>query len=137
MLTVEKINNFDTVYNIIVSTMKEYYINAFGKFDKTIERAYLLEDFKQYDYYLINNGIGLISYKVNNERLFINELHILKKYQNQGYGSLILKEIISKTNFPILLEVLKVNASALRFYQKHGFIIIGENETHYKMEYKL
>lgn len=136
MFDFKKIETFDIVYNIIISTMKEYYIATYGVFDENVEKEYLLNDFQSYNYYLINNGIGLISYKIENDDLFINELHILKQYQGHGYGSLILKDIIKKSNTDILLEVLKVNTKALKFYQKHNFSIIGENDTHYKMRYK-
>lgn len=136
MFDFKKIETFDIVYNIIISTMKEYYIATYGVFDENVEKEYLLNDFQSYNYYLINNGIGLISYKIENDDLFINELHILKQYQGLGYGSLILKDIIKKSNTDILLEVLKVNTKALKFYQKHNFSIIGENDTHYKMRYK-
>jgi len=39
------------------------------------------------------------------------------------------------TRLPAGLRVLKVNVGARRLYQRLGFVIVGETETHYDMRY--
>jgi len=74
---------------------------------------------------------------------------IKKKYQNKGYGSLLLKKTLSiLKKFPkinkVILNVRITNLRAINLYNKFGFEIIGkianyyrDNESAYLMELKI
>jgi ribosomal-protein-alanine N-acetyltransferase len=74
---------------------------------------------------------------------------IKKKYQNKGYGSLLLKKTLSIVKkFPkinkVILNVRITNLRAINLYNKFGFEIIGkianyyrDNESAYLMELKI
>ena len=71
-----------------------------------------------------------------NGDLFINEISILKEYQNKGLGRKILEEQLKenqKKGIRTILQVFKDNP-AKRLYEKLGFKVYGETETHYQME---
>lgn len=57
---------------------------------------------------------------------------ILKKFQGNGIGKIILKDLI-KNHPKIELEVLKVNFRAKYFYENLGFIIFDETEDVFRM----
>ena len=84
-----------------------------------------------------NKMIGVYAvHTTENGDLFINEISILKDYQNQGIGSNILKQQLAenhKKGIRTILQVFKDNP-AKHLYEKLGFKIYGENETHYQME---
>lgn len=60
---------------------------------------------------------------------FIRDLQIYEQYRGQGYGNLMIAEIVQmyKTiKLPLALCVLVDNAPALHLYQKYGFKITSE-----------
>ena len=67
---------------------------------------------------------------------FINEISILKEYQNKGIGRKILEEQLKENRqkgIRTILQVFKDNP-AKSLYEKLGFKVYGETETHYQME---
>ena len=71
-----------------------------------------------------------------NGDLFINEISILKEYQNKGIGRKILEEQLKENRqkgIRTILQVFKDNP-AKSLYKKLGFKAYGETETHYQME---
>lgn len=71
-----------------------------------------------------------------NKDLFINEISILKEYQNKGIGKSILENQLNENREKGIRTVLQVfkNNSAKELYEKLGFKIYGETFTHYQME---
>lgn len=68
--------------------------------------------------------------------MFINEISILKKYQNKGIGREILEKQLKENHqkkIRTILQVFKENP-AKSLYEQLGFKIYGETQTHYKME---
>ena len=67
--------------------------------------------------------------------LAIDNLTIKKEYQDKGYGSALLAEIIQKgkeagvTNFT--LEVRESNQMAMALYDKFGFKVAGRRKRYY------
>lgn len=82
-----------------------------------------------FSYYLVydlnNMIIGYIGTRELDDSVEILNFAIIPDYQNQGYGSLLMEEIIEharkldKKN--IILEVRKSNTIARRFYLSFGF----------------
>ena len=71
-----------------------------------------------------------------NGGFFINEISLLNEYQGKGIGRNILKKKLEenrKNNIRRILQVFKDNP-AKRLYERLGFKIYGETETHYQME---
>ncbi|KMQ52215.1 acetyltransferase, GNAT family [Chitinispirillum alkaliphilum] len=131
--------DYDFLYNLLKSTMKQYYIEAFKKWDETLEKQYFDESFSKDVYKIIiwaDYNVGCISITETDQSLFINEFQILPEFQNRGIGKIILKSIIEESNrllIPIKLEVLKVNKKARAFYSNFGFIFDGQKEYHDSM----
>lgn len=68
--------------------------------------------------------------------LFINEISLLKEYQNKGIGTKILRKQLKENKINkirTILQVFKGNP-AKKLYEKLGFKVYGETETHYQME---
>jgi ribosomal protein S18 acetylase RimI-like enzyme len=71
--------------------------------------------------------VGMIAY--NNTE--ISQLYIHNDYQGIGIGQTLLDKAKTQSNGILTLYTFEVNKSAQRFYEKHGFKIIGkghENE---------
>jgi len=82
----------------------------------------------QIDLALINEKVvGMIAY---NERE-INQLYIHIDYQGIGIGQTLLDKVKAQSSGKLKLYTFEINKNAQRFYEEHGFEIIGrghENE---------
>jgi N-acetylglutamate synthase-like GNAT family acetyltransferase len=85
-----------------------------------------------------NKPIGTIGINESDGAIVIGRLYIIDSYQSKGIGSKIINDIIDKYPGKTLrLGVLKVNNRAKRLYESLGFKVYGEENEHYKMEYKV
>ena len=83
--------------------------------------------------------IGCVSILEVNEFYFLSLIEILPKYQNQGIGTNLIEELLSKVkkrNKSVYLQVLRANEKAQKLYKNLGFSIESDTDTHYKMVYK-
>ncbi|MCJ8008149.1 GNAT family N-acetyltransferase [Lederbergia wuyishanensis] len=87
----------------------------------------LTKDF-QIDLALLDgNVVGMIAYN----KIEISQLYIHINYQGMGIGQSLLDRAKEQSSGRLTLFTFEVNVNAQRFYQKHGFKIIGrghENE---------
>ncbi len=61
----------------------------------------------------------------------------LPEYQRRGVGSAVIKDVnreATEQELPVTLGVLKVNPRAQALYEKLGFVVNGETETHILMK---
>ena len=128
--------DFDYLYELrkrsFVNYVKEYY----GGWNEQEQRGYyriFLGKYK-YDTYIItynNERIGSYTYKIHDNIIDIVNLTLESKVQHCGIGSSLLNTI--KSQYPTLtitLKCFKTN-TAILFYRKLGFIIVGETPSHY------
>ena len=93
-----------------------------------LSKDLVLENFKNNPFakYLVlkenNEIIGYIYYSDIYERAEINQIEIIKKYRHQQKGTKLLKYFLDFINKDVTLEVKIDNISALRLYEKCGFI---------------
>ena len=81
--------------------------------------------------------IGLIASREADDCIRLLQLFLLPDAQAKGIGSHILAQVLAeatRAHRPVILRVLKSNPRATTFYERHGFAVTGETETHYNME---
>ena len=81
---------------------------------------------------------GFVYFKEEQDRIIVDVLCVFTEYRNSGLGSKVMKSFINKanqTNKPIYLDTFKTNP-AKRFYERHGFVVDGENQSHFIMKYQ-
>jgi ribosomal protein S18 acetylase RimI-like enzyme len=84
---------------------------------------------------LDERNIGVLSVERREDEFFLANLQILPEFQGQGLGGAIIANLLSEAfvlNLPVRLQVLKVNP-ARRLYERLGFAVVGETESHYLM----
>jgi GNAT superfamily N-acetyltransferase len=135
-------NDYCFYYYVRKETVREYIEKTYGwdsKVQKENHRKYF--NINMQNKHIIElecKKIGLLNYIEEINCIEIDQLFILPKYQNKGIGSIILKEIINtgkNKNKPIILEVLKSNIKAQRFYNKLGFIEYDQTDTEIKFRF--
>jgi ribosomal protein S18 acetylase RimI-like enzyme len=64
--------------------------------------------------------------------VLLASIRLFPGYQNKGIGTTIIKNLLEKSEKTVRLHVLKVNP-ARRLYERLGFKICEETETHFVM----
>lgn len=119
-------------------TFEKYVIEFFGNFNQKImeEHLEILKDglFK----IMVNNEIaGFVYFKEEQEKIIVDVFCLFSNYRNSGLGSCVMNSFIKKANElnkPIVLDTFKTNP-AKKFYERHGFKVIDENNSHFILKY--
>jgi ribosomal protein S18 acetylase RimI-like enzyme len=86
------------------------------------------------------HAVGAVCTSDEEDHLSIIELQILPEWQNRGIGSAILEKQIQRAaslkKAQVRLQVLRENR-ARRLYERRGFAVTSESETHYIMVLRL
>ena len=135
------LDDFDFLFELKKENFK-WYVDKIWGWNDDDQKQRLKQDLEEH---LAHKRIILVDGKkvgvyavhtTENGDLFINEISILKEYQNKGLGRKILEEQLKenhKKGIRTILQVFKENP-AKSLYEKLGFKIYGETETHYQME---
>ncbi len=121
------------------AAFKDYVEQVWG-WDEDSQRVLHDRRFAEQDYRVVcldGRDVGMISVAVKPDSPFVNQLHILPDYQGQGIGRTCMLMVIdkgSKLGLPVRLQVLKVNPRAVAFYERLGFTITGDTDTHFLMQ---
>jgi ribosomal protein S18 acetylase RimI-like enzyme len=74
------------------------------------------------------------------EEIRLVDISLLPKYRNAGVGTSLIRDLFAEadeTNRAVRLQVEKTNDGARRLYERTGFFVTGENQTHTQMERKV
>jgi N-acetylglutamate synthase-like GNAT family acetyltransferase len=72
--------------------------------------------------------IGVMGIQDKAEVVLIRHAYVRTNQRNKGIGSLLLQELTKDAKKPILIGTWKAADWAIRFYQKHGFRLVEEEE---------
>ena len=126
------------VYQVKCAAMREYIEQTWG-WDEGAQRRLHDRRFGSQEFQIVSldgRDVGIMSVALEPECVFLNQIYILPGYQGQGIGRkcmLTVFERATKSNLPIKLKVLKVNTRAAAFYERLGFVIAGDTDTHLLM----
>lgn len=135
------LDDFDFLFELKKENFK-WYVDKIWGWNDDDQKQRLKQDLEEH---LAHKRIILVDSKkvgvyavhiTENGDLFINEISILKEYQHKGIGRKILEEQLKENKqkgIRTILQVFKENL-AKTLYEKLGFKVYGENETHYQME---
>ena len=118
-------------YYLIANLEKSLFDSPFSI--KDLENMSLQEDFKIWKIYG-NNLIGYVCFfQVKNE-VEIVKIGIMKSHQGKNYGTHLITKIKNLSIKKIFLEVSSLNKTAIKFYEKNGFKIIGVRKNYYTLK---
>jgi len=93
------------------------------------------EHFKPEQTTVVTAGAEIIGYaqvEPKSEALYLRMLLLAPEHQKKGVGTSILRRVLSvasEQRLGVELQVFKINESAKRFYERHGFRVVGETPT--------
>ncbi len=121
------------------AAMRPHAEKTYGVWDADLQR----ERFKQrFDpaqmQVIVVDGVdaGMLQVEERTEEVFIPAIWLLPAYQGRGIGTRLLRGVIDAAaaqGKPVALRVLKGNMGARSLYQRLGFGVTGETDTHYIM----
>jgi ribosomal protein S18 acetylase RimI-like enzyme len=133
--------DLDFLYLLKKKTLKAY-IEATWGWDEAFQYRYHQQNYDPSTCSIIQDGekdIGCLSISEDPRRIFLQVIEIAPNYQNQGIGTRLVQDVISRgmeLQKNIELQVLRVNQQARKLYTSLGFQITGESETHFQMVYE-
>jgi ribosomal protein S18 acetylase RimI-like enzyme len=87
---------------------------------------------------LDNKPIGRMIVVRSDEEIRLADIAILPEYFNDGIGTFLIKHLLTEAAQaakPVGLRVYKSNERAVRFYERLGFIVAGEDELAFSMQH--
>jgi len=132
-------DDFIFLYNLKVTCLKDYVAATYGWDDE-----YQLQRFTSYFdpstmqiIVVDDHDVGHLSVEDSGDELYIAGIYLLPAWQNQGLGTSVLMDILTAaagSEIGVYLQVLRVNP-AVRLYERLGFAIFEETDTHFKMRW--
>jgi N-acetylglutamate synthase-like GNAT family acetyltransferase len=88
-----------------------------------------IDDGVRFSCYVDNNEVvGVMGIQDKSDVALIRHAYVRTKQKKQGIGTLLLQELIKDAEKPILIGTWKAADWAIRFYEKHGFRLVEEEE---------
>ena len=124
--------DFDVLAGLRIAAMRDS-LERIGRFDATRARERLRKSFSpQSTQFIVLGGkrIGFYALRECDGHLALDHLYIHPEHQGRGIGSAVLRLLLAKAD----LKGLAIKVGALRgsdsnrFYQRHGFRKISEDE---------
>ena len=130
--------DFEPLLAIRIEVMREHLERVF-RYKPSRARRVFREHFNEPGLRLIVIGdetAGCVGFRIGVAEIKIDSFYLARHYHNGGLRTTILKILLAEadaTGLPVRLEVL-TGSKADRFYLRHGFVKLGEDEIegHYE-----
>lgn len=125
------------LFHLYQASMKDYVTQTWG-WDEAAQQILFRERFEPTHVQIVvvdGRAVGALSVQQQPDTLVLANLQILPEAQKQGLGAAIIKMLLCQARelgVSVSLQVLKVNP-ARKLYERLGFTVIGETDTHYLM----
>lgn len=132
-------DDYDFLRALHEAAMRPHVEAAFGPWNAEDQRERFHQHFDPTPrQVIVVDGVdaGMLMLEERAEEVFLAAIYLLPAYQKRGIGTRLLKEIIARAGAlgkPVALRVLKANLGARSLYQRLGFGVTGETDTHYVM----
>ncbi len=134
--------DYSFLFDLHKAAMQVYVEETFGPWDEDWQEKYFRSRFDPMELQVIqvdDRDVGVLFIQERAEELYVANIEILPEYQRLGIGTAVIRDITNAAELwgkPVALQVLKTNIQARHLYQRLGFGITGENDTHYIMAWE-
>ena len=134
-----KIKDFEFLWQMHNAALKNFIAATWG-WNEALQRRFFTESFSMEKGKIIvadGKDAGFIWTSEKESEITLVSIRLLPEFQNRGIGTKLIKDLIDESetkNKPVGLQVLKVNP-ARNLYEKLGFRVVAETETHFRMRH--
>lgn len=118
--------------------LRPYAVQTYGTWDEAAQDAYVRDRLAREMVQVIEadgEAVGMLVTEESDAETVIQNILVLPTRQNQGIGSRVLGDLLAEAHAhgrAVRLRVMKVNP-ARRLYERLGFVVTVETETHWLM----
>ncbi len=131
--------DYDFLWWLHGATMRTY-VDAIWGWDEALQRQYFQDRFDPARMQIVERAgetAGYISVERREDAIFLGVIEIAPDFQGQGIGKGLIRDLQDEAQgrgVPLKLQVLQGNP-ARRLYERLGFKVTGETETHIMMSW--
>ena len=134
--------DLEAIYNLKKSSVRPYVEKIWG-WDEAYQYNDFAVDFQQIEQFAViesdNAFIGFVQIFPHDSILELIEIHLLPQYREQGIGSKIIGSIVKRAknrSMDVSIGCFKDNTRAKALYERLGFVLTEETDTHYLLKYR-
>lgn len=127
------------LWDLHILTMRDYAEQTWGR-DRMWQEENFPDKFNTAGLEILEldgEAAGAMSVLEKDGQFYLREIQLHPRWQGRGIGTALVEEFVARAaarGLPARLQVLKVNR-ARRLYERCGFQLAGETETHFLMEH--
>jgi len=132
-------SDVEFLFALTRAALGPHVVATFGSWDEAAQRERFFSALKLALHQVVEQcgeRIGCLNVERREDSFKLNRIFLLPSHQGRGIGEQLMRQLMREADaarLPIRLRVLRVNP-ARRFYERLGFIVTGEIETHFLME---
>lgn len=132
--------DYDFLYSLHRQAMRPY-VEATWGWVEAWQEEYFCKKFDPAPRRVIQvdgKDVGVLVVEDKPDHRYLALIELLPAYQGRGIGTALIKDLQNWActhQIPLVLHVLKTNPRARALYERLGFVICGEEEVRWRMEY--
>jgi len=133
-------DDLEFLYTVVRESMGRYIEQTFGAWDEEAQRRRFETSTPPESHEIVlldGEPAGCLKVRHTPVAVRLDRVFLLPEFQGRGIGTGLIREqmgIAEAKGLPLRLQLLRVNP-ARRLYERLGFRLTGETETHYLMEH--
>jgi GNAT superfamily N-acetyltransferase len=130
--------DLEFLYDLLKVALGPYVEQTYGAWDDAAQRRRFAARTRPESHQIVELGgrpVGCLFVQRTPEAVKLNRVFLLPEIQRRGIGTRLVRRVMREARsegLPVTLRVLKVNP-ARRLYERLGFDVVGETETHVLM----
>ena len=139
-LRVAKPEDIEFLFSLLKVALGPYVEQTYGAWHEAEQHARFLAGTQPETHQVVEldgQPIGCLDVEWLPDQVKLNRLFLQPAVQGRGIGSRLVQQVLAAAraaHLPVRLRVFKVNP-AQHFWQRLGFSVVGETETHCLMEH--
>lgn len=139
-LRVSTQHDTEFLYDLLKASLGPYIIQVYGPWNEEEQRGRFFDATTPGTHQIVELGgasIGCLKVQRNPDAFKLDRVFLLPEYQNLGIGTRLVEDLLREAQgaeLPVTLQVFKVNP-ARTLYERLGFVLTGETETHVLMKH--
>ena len=132
--------DLEFLYRLMRESLGPYVVQTYGPWDEAERRDRFFRETNLETHEVVEldgEPVGCLCTSSSPDSVRLHRVFLLPAVQGRGIGTGLVCEVLAAARAsgrPVRLRVLRVNP-ARRLYERLGFEVTGESETHYLMEH--